>query len=115
VNADRNDVSSLIVYAFAEGRDLTKLLQKLGQYDLAAAIEKGEMVLTESRLASTVSQDIRDAIAALTDSNNLQKSGLQLTPTGQITNPGARSILLNARQLAALRGLVSASQQPQLA
>jgi hypothetical protein len=103
------DVSAMAAYNGLMARQiqsLTKLLQGLGQFDVAAVVERGELVLAGSNHLAGVGIEVRNAINSLTDPDKLKKCGLELSPTGQIVSPSLRSILINAKQLAALRQLL---------
>jgi hypothetical protein len=91
-----------------------KLLKSLGHYDIEAAINRGELVLSERTPNSEVSQDVRDAVAALTDPQNLQRNGLEMTVAYQIVSPRLNGILLNKAQVESLRQLVMTPTQPKL-
>jgi hypothetical protein len=87
-------------------RNLTKVLQDLGIFDFASVVERGELTLANNNKGAGVSPEVRQAIEALTNPDNLKRCGLELSPTGQIVCPALRSILLNARHLVVLRHLL---------
>jgi hypothetical protein len=86
-------------------KSFSRVLQKLGKFDLAAAIERGELQLSEAHPQQTLGPGVIEAVSVLTNADHLAKCGLELTNTGQVANPRMRSILLNKRQLEALRAL----------
>jgi hypothetical protein len=87
--------------------DLTKLLQVKGPYDLETILARSELIAHKRKHDCAVSQDVREAIGALTDSASLSNCGLELTAGGQIVEKRRRALLLNKAQLSALTALVS--------
>lgn len=92
-------------------RDNKRLFRELGRYDIAAAMERGELVLVEEDANAKVNEDVRAAVAAILDPAVLGLVGLQLDQYGHIINERRQTYFLKRQQVDALRQLVTTQGQ----